>query len=80
MYGALSISERPGFRTSRFCQVEEKAIMAGTVVSVVEPGTAVKEGDVLVTVTSLAGAVPVSYTHLDVYKRQELVNRKIVLF
>lgn len=52
--------------------VEEKAIMAGTVVSVVEPGTAVKEGDVLVTVTSLAGA----YLHLGLLLMVSLKKSK----
>lgn len=67
--------------------VEEKAIMAGTVVSVVEPGTAVKEGDVLVTVTvtSLAGAVPASRAAADgvvkevkVVKGQSLNKQDVV--
>ena len=64
--------------------VEEKAIMAGTV-SVVEPGTAVKEGDVLVTVTSLAGAVPASRAAADgvvkevkVVKGQSLNKQDVV--
>lgn len=64
--------------------VEEKAIMAGTVVSVVEPGTAVKEGDVLVTVTSLAGA-PASRAAADgvvkevkVVKGQSLNKQDVV--
>ena len=63
--------------------VEEKAIMAGTVVSVVEP--AVKEGDVLVTVTSLAGAVPASRAAADgvvkevkVVKGQSLNKQDVV--
>ena len=63
--------------------VEEKAIMA--VVSVVEPGTAVKEGDVLVTVTSLAGAVPASRAAADgvvkevkVVKGQSLNKQDVV--
>ena len=62
--------------------VEEKAIMA---VSVVEPGTAVKEGDVLVTVTSLAGAVPASRAAADgvvkevkVVKGQSLNKQDVV--
>ncbi len=38
--------------------VPQKSVLTGRVVSVVSPGTAVKEGDVLVTVTSLAGPVP----------------------
>ena len=65
--------------------VEEKEIMAGTVVSVVEPGTAVKEGDVLVTVTSLAGAVPASRAAADgvvkevkVVKGQSLNKQDVV--
>lgn len=65
--------------------VEEKAIMARTVVSVVEPGTAVKEGDVLVTVTSLAGAVPASRAAADgvvkevkVVKGQSLNKQDVV--
>ena len=65
--------------------VEEKAIMAGTVVSGVEPGTAVKEGDVLVTVTSLAGAVPASRAAADgvvkevkVVKGQSLNKQDVV--
>ena len=65
--------------------VEEKAIMEGTVVSVVEPGTAVKEGDVLVTVTSLAGAVPASRAAADgvvkevkVVKGQSLNKQDVV--
>lgn len=65
--------------------VEEKAIMVGTVVSVVEPGTAVKEGDVLVTVTSLAGAVPASRAAADgvvkevkVVKGQSLNKQDVV--
>ena len=65
--------------------VEETAIMAGTVVSVVEPGTAVKEGDVLVTVTSLAGAVPASRAAADgvvkevkVVKGQSLNKQDVV--
>ena len=60
--------------------VEEKAIMAGTVVSVVEPGTAV-----LVTVTSLAGAVPASRAAADgvvkevkVVKGQSLNKQDVV--
>ena len=62
-----------------------EAIMAGTVVSVVEPGTAVKEGDVLVTVTSLAGAVPASRAAADgivkevkVVKGQSLNKQDVV--
>ena len=65
--------------------VEENASMAGTVVSVVEPGTAVKEGDVLVTVTSLAGAVPASRAAADgvvkevkVVKGQSLNKQDVV--
>ena len=65
--------------------VEEKTIMGGTVVSVVEPGTAVKEGDVLVTVTSLAGAVPASRAAADgvvkevkVVKGQSLNKQDVV--
>ena len=56
-----------------------------TVVSVVEPGTAVKEGDVLVTVTSLAGAVPASRAAADgvvkevkVVKGQSLNKQDVV--
>ena len=56
--------------------VEEKAIMAGT---------AVKEGDVLVTVTSLAGAVPASRAAADgvvkevkVVKGQSLNKQDVV--
>ena len=65
--------------------VEEKAIMAGRGVAVVEPGTAVKEGDVLVTVTSLAGAVPASRAAADgvvkevkVVKGQSLNKQDVV--
>ena len=59
--------------------------MAGTVVSVDAPGTAVKEGDVLVTVTSLAGAVPASRAAADgvvkevkVVKGQSLNKQDVV--
>ena len=52
---------------------------------VVEPGTAVKEGDVLVTVTSLAGAVPASRAAADgvvkevkVVKGQSLNKQDVV--
>lgn len=38
--------------------VPQKSVLSGTVVSVVAPGTSVKEGDVLLTVNSLAGPVP----------------------
>lgn len=38
--------------------VPQKSVLSGTVVSVVAPGTPVKEGDVLITVNSLAGPVP----------------------
>ena len=65
--------------------VEEKAIMARPVVSVVEPGTAKTEGDVLVTVTSLAGAVPASRAAADgvvkevkVVKGQSLNKQDVV--
>ena len=61
--------------------VEEKAIMAGTG----EPAPAVKEGDVLVTVTSLAGAVPASRAAADgvvkevkVVKGQSLNKQDVV--
>ena len=82
--------------------VEEKAIMAGKVISVPGPGNsakkraggflpvsdprpAVKEGDVLVTVTSLAGAVPASRAAADgvvkevkVVKGQSLNKQDVV--
>ena len=60
-------------------------VYAFTGVSVVEPGTAVKEGDVLVTVTSLAGAVPASRAAADgivkevkVVKGQSLNKQDVV--
>lgn len=65
--------------------VEEKAVMSGQIVFVVEPGTAVKEGDVLVTVTSLAGTVPASRAASDgvvkevkVVKGQNLNKQDVV--
>lgn len=64
---------------------EEKSVMAGKIVSVVEPGTAVKEGDVLATVTSLAGTVPASRAAADgivkevkVVKGQNLNKQDVV--
>lgn len=38
--------------------VPQTSVLSGTVISVVAEGTPVKEGDVLVTVNSLAGPVP----------------------
>ena len=38
--------------------VSQQAVLNGTVVSVIEAGTPVKEGDVLVSVDSLVGGVP----------------------
>jgi hypothetical protein len=55
--------------------VPQKSVLTGRVVSVVSPGTAVKEGDVLVTVTSLAGPVPAVRADVDGVVKEVLVNQ-----
>ena len=55
--------------------VPQKSVLTGQVVSVVSPGTAVKEGDVLVTVTSLAGPVPAVRADVDGVVKEVLVNQ-----
>jgi len=65
----------------------QKAIISGTVVSVTPSGTAVKEGDVLVTVNSLAGPVPAARAEADgtvgdvvVEKGQNITKQAVVAF
>lgn len=55
---ALAALLAAGVWSVRAADVEQKSVLAGKVVSVTAPGTPVKEGDVLVTVETLAGAVP----------------------
>lgn len=55
--------------------VPQKSVLTGRVVSVVSPGTTVKEGDVLVTVTSLAGPVPAVRADVDGVVKEVLVNQ-----
>ena len=45
--------------------VLQQAVLNGTVVSVIEAGTPVKEGDVLVSVDSLVGGVPAARADRD---------------
>ena len=45
--------------------VSQQAVLNGTVVSVIEAGTPVKEGDVLVSVDSLVGGVPAARADRD---------------
>lgn len=55
--------------------VPQKSVLTGTVISVVEKGMAVKEGDVLVTVTSLAGPVPAVRADTDGVVKEVLVRK-----
>jgi len=54
-----------GTQAADAAPLSQRAILSGTVVSCVAKGTAVKEGEVLVTVNSLAGPVPAARAEAD---------------
>ncbi|MCI7055028.1 MAG: hypothetical protein MR962_07365 [Dialister sp.] len=65
--------------------VSQRAVLNGTVVSVIEAGTPVKEGDVLVSVDSLVGGVPAARADRDgvvkevrVQKGQTIAKQDVV--
>ena len=65
--------------------VSQQAVLNGTVVSVIEAGTPVKEGDVLVSVDSLVGGVPAARADRDgvvkevrVQKGQTIAKQDVV--
>lgn len=65
--------------------VSQQAVLNGTVVSVIEVGTPVKEGDVLVSVDSLVGGVPAARADRDgvvkevrVQKGQTIAKQDVV--
>ena len=65
--------------------VPQQAVLNGTVVSVIEAGTPVKEGDVLVSVDSLVGGVPAARADRDgvvkevrVQKGQTIAKQDVV--
>lgn len=65
--------------------VLQQAVLNGTVVSVIEAGTPVKEGDVLVSVDSLVGGVPAARADRDgvvkevrVQKGQTIAKQDVV--
>ena len=55
--------------------IEQKSVLEGTFISTVTPGTAVHEGDVLVTVNSLAGPVPAARAEADGVVKEVLVAK-----
>lgn len=55
---ALAALLAAGVWYAEAADVGQKSVLSGKVLSVAAVGTAVKEGDVLVTVETLAGAVP----------------------
>ncbi len=64
----------------------QQAVLNGTVVSVIEAGTPVKEGDVLVSVDSLVGGVPAARADRDgvvkevrVQKGQTIAKQDVVV-
>lgn len=66
--------------------VSQQAVLNGTVVSVIEAGTPVKEGDVLVSVDSLVGGVPAARADRDgvvkevrVQKGQTIAKQDVVV-
>lgn len=55
--------------------VSQQAVLNGTVVSVIEAGTPVKEGDVLVSVDSLVGGVPAARADRDGVVKEARVQK-----
>jgi biotin carboxyl carrier protein len=55
--------------------VPQKSVLSGSAVSVVAPGTHVKQGDVLVTVESLVGPVPAARATSDGVVKQVMVAK-----
>ena len=55
--------------------IQQKPDLEGTVISVVAPGTTVREGDVLATVNSLAGPVPAARAEADGVVKEVMVEK-----
>ena len=55
--------------------IQQKSVLEGPVISVVPAGTKVREGDVLVTVDSLAGPVPAARAEADGVVKEVLVEK-----
>ena len=55
--------------------IQQKSVLEGTVISVVAPGTTVREGDVLATVNSLAGPVPAARAEADGVVKEVMVEK-----
>lgn len=54
--------------------VEQRSVLSGHVLGVVSPGTAVKEGSVLVVVGTITGPVPAVRATVDGTVKEVLVN------
>ena len=75
-----------GVYSASAADVSQQAVLNGTVVSVIEAGTPVKEGDVLVSVDSLVGGVPAARADRDgvvkevrVQKGQTIAKQDVVV-
>lgn len=82
---ALAALVAAGVYSASAEDVSQQAVLNGTVVSVIEAGTPVKEGDVLVSVDSLVGGVPAARADRDgvvkevrVQKGQTIVKQDVV--
>lgn len=82
---ALAVLGAAGVYSVSAEAVSQQAVLNGTVVSVIEAGTPVKEGDVLVSVDSLVGGVPAARADRDgvvkevrVQKGQTIAKQDVV--
>lgn len=82
---ALAALVAAGVYSASAEDVSQQAVLNGTVVSVIEAGTPVKEGDVLVSVDSLVGGVPAARADRDgvvkevrVQKGQTIAKQDVV--
>lgn len=83
---ALAALVAVGVYSVSAADVSQQAVLNGTVVSVIEAGTPVKEGDVLVSVDSLVGGVPAARADRDgvvkevrVQKGQTIAKQDVVV-
>lgn len=83
---ALAALVAVGVYSVSAADVSQQAVLNGTVVSVIEAGTPVKEGDVLVSVDSLVGGVPAARADRDgvvkevrVKKGQTIAKQDVVV-
>ena len=70
----LAVFVALGGVTLQAADVEQSSVLQGKVLTVVQPGAAVKEGDVIASVDSLVGAVPAVRASADGVVKEVLIH------